>query len=323
MKGGMMRFEDVKRVAMVGAGTMGAGMGMCYAQAGYEVTLYSRSPEGLDRALARMVKSQDVFVQEGLISPEEAHAAQGRIATTVHLEEALAGVQYVLESVPENLALKQDLFRQMESLCPADTILATNTSGLSITAIASACEHPERVGGQHWANPAEIVPLVEVVRGEQTSDNTVDVIYCITEKLGKAPVVVQKDIPGFASNRLQYAVLREALHLVASGVLSPEDVDRTLKNGVGFRYPWLGPLETVDLGGLDVFHAISQYLFKELSTMQTTPEFFDRLAAEGKYGIKTGEGFYHYAPGDRDEILRKRDLYFIRQLKLIREVQGR
>jgi 3-hydroxybutyryl-CoA dehydrogenase len=317
-----MKFENVKRVAMVGAGTMGAGMAMCYAQVGYEVALCSKSPEGLERALSRIAKSQAVWVQEGLISAEEAEAARGRIATSTRLEEALDGVQYMLESVPENLALKQDLFRQMESLCPADTVLATNTSGLSITAIASVCEHPERVGGQHWANPAEIVPLVEVVRGELTSDNTVDVIYRVTEKLGKVPVVVKKDIPGFASNRLQYAVLREALYLVESGVLSPEDVDRTLKSGVGFRYPWLGPLETVDLGGLDVFHTISQYLFRELSTMQTTPEFFDQLAADGKYGIKTGEGFYKYEAGARDEILRKRDLYFIRQLKLLREVRN-
>ncbi len=316
-----MKFEEVERMAMVGAGTMGAGMAMCYAQAGYEVSLYSQSPEGLDRALSRIEKSQAVFVEEGLVSAEEAEAAQGRISTTTRLEEALAGVQFVLESVPEDLDLKQTLFREMESFCAADTILTTNTSGLSITAIASACQHPERVGGQHWANPAEIVPLVEVIRGEQTSDNTVDIIYRVTEKLGKMPVRVQKDVPGFASNRLQYAVLREALYLVEAGVLTPEDVDRTLKNGVGFRYPWLGPLETVDLGGLDVFYTISDYLFKELSTMQAPPEFFGQLAAEGKYGIKTGEGFYRYEPDARDEILRKRDLYFIRQLKLLREIR--
>jgi 3-hydroxybutyryl-CoA dehydrogenase len=149
-----------------------------------------------------------------------------------------------------------------------------------------------------------------------------DLVYQITKRLKKEPVRVQKDIPGFASNRLQYAILREALYLVETGVLSPEDVDRTLKNGVGFRYPWLGPLETVDLGGLDVFHTIAQYLFKELSTMQTSPEFFDRLAADGKYGIKAGEGFYRYEPDARDEILRKRDLYFIRQLKLLGEIGG-
>jgi 3-hydroxyacyl-CoA dehydrogenase len=301
---------------------MGAGMSLCYAQAGYEVALFSRTQASLDRALGRIESSQAVLVQEGLISAEGAEAARGRITTTTQLEAALDGVQFVLESVPEDLGLKQGLFREMEALCPADTILATNTSGLSITEIASVCEHPERVGGQHWANPPEIVPLVEVIRGEQTADDTIDVIYRVTEKLEKMPVVVQKEVPGFASNRLQYALLREALHLVAEGVVSAEDVDRTLKNGVGFRYPWLGQLETVDLGGLDVFHAIAQYLFPELSTMQTTPEFFDRLAKEGKYGIKTGEGFFRYGADAREEILHKRDLYFVRQLKLLRELRG-
>jgi len=317
-----MRFEDVQRMAMIGAGTMGAGMGMCYAQAGYEVALYDVQAAQLPMALERIANSQAVLVAEGLLPAEEAEAARGRITTTTDLAEALDGVQFVLEAAPERLDLKQRLFREMEGLCPADTILATNTSGLSITAIASACQHPERVGGQHWANPAEIVPLVEVIRGERTSDETLDVIYRVTEKLGKVPVLVQKDVPGFASNRLQFAVLREALHLVAEGVVSAEDVDRTLKNGVGFRYPWLGPLETADLGGLDTFHSVAQYLLPALSTMQETPEFFDRLVEEGKLGIKTGEGFYAYDPEDRDEILRERDLYFIRQLKLIRAIRG-
>jgi 3-hydroxybutyryl-CoA dehydrogenase len=311
-----VRFEDVRRVAIIGAGTMGSGMCQCFAQAGYEVALYSQGTERLERARARIQKSQALFVQEALISAEEAEAARARITPTTRLEEALSGVEYALEAVPENLELKQSLFRRMDGLCPPDTILTTNTSGLSIAAIASACRHPERVGGMHWANPPEIVPLVEVIRGETTSDNTMDVIYRVTERLGKVPVRVNKDVTGFASNRLQYALLREALHLVETGVVSVEDVDRTLKNGAGFRYPWLGPLETVDLGGAEVFHSVCQYLLPALSTMQSTPEFYDRLIAEGKWGLKTGEGFYRYEPGARDEILRKRDVYFIRQLKL-------
>lgn len=317
----MIEFDRVRRAAMIGAGTMGAGMGLCFAQAGYEVTLYDVSAEQLGRAQARIAHSQQVFVQEGLISADDAEAAQGRIATTTQLAEAVDGVQYVLEAAPEALDLKRALFRDLEAVCPPDTILASNTSGLSITAIAAACRYPERVGGMHWANPAEIVPLVEVIRGEKTSGNTIDVIYRVTERLGKVPVLIRKEVPGFASNRLQFAVLREALHLVAEGVVTPEDVDRTLKCGVGFRYPWLGPLETADLGGLDVFHSVAQYLLPTLSTGQTTPEFFDRLIREGKLGIKTGQGFYEYGEGARDEILRKRDLYFMRQLKLLREVR--
>jgi 3-hydroxybutyryl-CoA dehydrogenase len=317
-----MKFEDIHSVGMIGSGTMGAGMSWCFALAGYQVKLYDLNPEQLEKARARIKAIHKLFVEEGLASEDEAQAASERIQTVTHQEESLEGAQYVLEAVTENLALKQKLFAQFEACCPLGAILATNTSGLRITEIASVCQHPERVAGMHWANPPEIVPLVEVIRGEQTSDETVDIIYKVTEKLGKLPVVVNKDIPGFVSNRLQYAVLREALHLVDAGIVSVEDVDRTLKGGVGFRYPWLGPLETVDLGGVDVFYGISLYLLKELSNMSSPPEFFGKLMQEGKLGIKSGQGFYDYSGASRDEVLRKRDLYFVRQLKLIREVQA-
>jgi len=299
---------------------MGSGMALCFAQAGYGVHLYSVTAKRLEWALTRIRSSQALFVQEGLVSAEAAEAARQRIAVTTDLAQAIAGAQFVLETAPENLELKQQLFRDIEALCPADVILATNTSGLSITAIASACQHPERVGGMHWANPAEIVPLVEVNRGEKTSQHTIDLIYQVAERLGKVPVRVNKDIPGFASNRLQYALLREALHLVAEGVVSPEDVDRTLKCGVGFRYPWLGPLETVDLGGVDVFNSVARYLFKALSN-STDTTVLERLVAEGRLGIKSGRGFYDYQQSSAEEILRQRDLYFIRQLKLLRAMR--
>jgi 3-hydroxybutyryl-CoA dehydrogenase len=136
------------------------------------------------------------------------------------------------------------------------------------------------------------------------------------------PVLIQKDIPGFALNRLQFAVLREALHLVETGVISPVDVDRVMSYGLGFRYPWLGPLMTADLGGLDVFYTISSYLFKELSTMRRPPKSLDRLVKKGKLGLKTGQGFYDFRKGTMEKVLRKRDLYFVRQWKLIQELQS-
>ena len=305
---------------MIGAGTMGAGIGLCFARAGYEVTLFSKTRAGLDRAARHVERSLDLFVSEGGLSSGLADAAKKRIRYTTQLKKALSDAQFVIESVPERLQLKKDLFRKMETYCASDSILATNTSGLSITAIASACAHPERVIGLHWANPAEFVPLVEVIPGKRTSKKVVDVTYRISEKLGKMPVIIRKEIPGFASNRLQFAVLREALNLVAQGVVSPQDVDRVLKGGVGFRYPWLGALETADLGGLDVFHAIASYLFKELSAADTPPSFFTEIVQSGKLGIKTGAGFYEYEKNSSEAILNKRDRFFVRQLKTMKEI---
>lgn len=245
-----------------------------------------------------------------------------RIDYTKQLDACLDNAQFVLESVPEQLAQKQDLFQQMEERCSPETILATNTSGLGITEIASVCKVPGRVIGMHWANPPEIVPLVEVIRGEQTTNDIVDLTYHLAEKIGKMPVKIEKEVPGFGSNRLQFAVLREALHLVESGVVSPEDVDRVLKGGIGFRYPWLGPLETVDLGGVDVFLRISEYVYPDLCNLESPPPIFNNLVSDGKLGIKTGEGFYQYQSKDRETILRDRDNYFVRQLKLIREMRN-
>jgi len=317
-----VNFEQIHRMTIVGAGTMGAGIGLCFARAGYEVTLCSRTGESLERAMNHVHRSLRLFVSEGGCSSAQAQDTRERIHTETQLEKALAGAQCAIESVPEQLALKQSLFGEMETFCAPDTILATNTSGLSITVIASACAHPERVIGLHWANPAEFVPLVEVIPGEQTAQQVVDLVYRLSENAGKMPVIIRKEIPGFASNRLQFALLREALHLVAEGVVSAQDVDRVLKGGVGFRYPWLGPLETADLGGLDVFHAIATYLFKELSNADAPPQFFSEIVKAGKLGLKSGAGFYAYERDARQRLLEQRDRFFVRQLRMIEEIRG-
>lgn len=316
-----MKLDEIKKAAVIGAGTMGSGMGLCFAQAGYDVILYDISNEDLKRALKRIDNSQEVLIREGIIEPSQAERAKDRISITTDLDKALDDTQFVLEAVPEILDLKKQLFKDLERLSGSETILASNTSGLSITEIASVCDKPERIAGFHWVNPPELVPLVEVIRGEKTSDETIDLIYDLSLTLGKMPVRINKEAPGIGLNRLQFAVLREAFHMVAEGIVSAEDLDRIMKYGLGFRYPWIGPMETADLGGLDVFYNISTYLFNELSDAKTPPESFKNLVDQGHLGIKTGRGFYEYAPDARDEILRKRDLYFIRQWKLINEVK--
>ena len=315
-----MKVEDISRVAIIGAGTMGAGISMCMAQAGYPVMLYDIRKDQIDTAFRRVRNSQEVLIQEGLLTPDRAEAALGVIHGTTSLEEALAEAQFVLEAAPEVLELKHKLFSEMESICTPKWSSRRTPPDSGSRPSASVCRHPGRVGGMHWVNPPELVPLVEVIRGEKTSQETLSLIRDLAERLGKMPVTVQKDVPGFALNRLQFAVLREALHLVATGVVSPEDVDRTMRCGLGFRYPWLGPLQTADLGGLDVFYSVASYLFDALNRDSVPPASFKGLIDAGKLGIKTGEGFYKYEAGSKDEILRKRDLYFIRQWKLIQDI---
>jgi len=317
-----LKLEQVKKVAMIGAGTMGPGMGLCFAKAGLDVMLHDLRADQLDLALGRVRSSLGTLVQEGIVTDAKAAEALGRIRTTAALGEAVADAQFVLEAVPEKLEIKRRIFKDLESFCPPETILASNTSGLSISEIASICKHPARVAGMHWVNPPELVPLVEVIRGRQTSDDTVRLIYALAEKAGKMPVLIQREAAGIGLNRLQFAVMREAFHMVASGIVSPEDLDRIMKYGLGFRYPWIGPFETADLGGLDVFYNISSYLFKELSDAHEPPGYFRDLVQENRLGLKTGRGIYNYDGRSMENILRMRDLYFIRQWKLIQEVQN-
>jgi len=316
-----MTSDDIRQAAVIGAGTMGAGMGLSLALAGREVRLYDIDQGQLDSGLQRIDEALRLFVAEGLASEEQASAARDRIVTTTRLGEALGGVQFVLEAVPEVLKLKQELFPQIEGLVDEETILASNTSGLSITAIASVCRRPERVGGMHWFNPPEIVPLVEVTRGEKTSAQTAELIYQLAEKMGKVPVMVKKEAAGFIGNRMQLALIREALNILAEGVASPEDVDRAVKCSIGFRWSWQGPLETLDLAGLDVGRQVARYLFKDLSNMTEPPEFFERLVDSGRLGVKSGHGFYDYGPDAAEEVVRRRDLYLVRQWRLIQETK--
>ncbi len=295
---------------------MGTGIAWCFAQAGHAVTLYSRQTATLARAQARWDQFQALLVEADLAEAGAAPASE-RIAFSTDLAASVRAAEFVLESVPEDLGLKQQLFGELEALCGPETILATNTSGLSITAIASACQTPGRVVGMHWINPPEIVPLVEVVKGEHTTDAVLDQVCTAARRLGKVPVVVRHDVPGFASNRLQFALLREALHLVEAGIVSVADVDKTLRYGIGLRYSWLGPLETADLGGLEVFAKIAGYLFPQLSNAAAPPPSLTRLVEAGHLGLKTGQGFYEYDPSEASELLLQRDRYLIRQKQLL------
>lgn len=280
--------DTIKTVAVAGAGTMGALIAQTFDAHGYEVTLWNRSTAGLERGRS--------IISENLKAEPEAEQAAARIRMTTD-PECFRSADFVLESIAENLEVKQAFYRQLEPLLKPSCLVSTNTSGLSITALSKAFAAPERFCGMHWINPANLIPLIEVISGEETTSNTADAVYALAEALDKKPIHV-KDVPGFALNRLQFAILREALHMVETGAASIEDVDKAVKYGLGLRYACIGPFETADLGGLDIFCGISEYLFADLADDKEPQELLRRKKVEGKLGLKSGEGFFDYS-GDR------------------------
>jgi 3-hydroxybutyryl-CoA dehydrogenase len=295
------------RVAVIGAGLMGSGIAGEFARGGYDVALVDTHESALVKGVQGLKRSQQALVDFGRLSEHDAEEALARVKPTTNLQEACAGAAILMEAVPENMALKQDMYTRFDKYCLSDAILASNTSGLSISAIASATSRPEKVVGVHFWNPPHVVPLVEVTKGDATSEATVEHMMGVCRRLGKKPIRVEHDIPGFVGNRLQYAVVREALHLLARGVASPEDIDLAMTAGPGLRYGLLGPLRTADLGGLDVFCAISEYLCADLNADSGASPVLKALVAQGKLGAKTGEGFYAYSADELDRFLARRD----------------
>lgn len=273
-------------VAVVGGGTMGSGIATAFLLVGDAVTLVESSPELAASANERVRESLERLARRD--ESIDMNGALDRLDVRGGLD--LAPVMVVVEAVPEDLGIKRDLFGRLENIVDDDVILATNTSSLSITAIAAGLRHPERVIGMHFFNPVPVSALVEVVMGESTSEPTLDTIRALVERLGKTPIVV-RDSPGFASSRLGVALGLEAIRMLESGVASAEDIDTAMK--LGYRHP-MGPLELTDLVGLDVRLAIAEHLTDELGDRFEPPDLLRRLVAEGKLGKKTGQGFHSW-----------------------------
>ena len=280
---------DIKKITIAGAGTMGYSMADIFAQNGYEVTLWNHRQPTLDKAKTK-------------ISP----AAAEKITFTTSLD-AFRGRDLIVESIAENLDIKLDFYRQMSPLADPETIIATNTSGLSINKLAEAVTGPERFLGMHWFNPPTLIPLIEIIKNAKTRPDVARTIYDLSLAIGKKPALVEKDVPGFAANRIQLAVLREALALVRDGVVSVEGADAVMKYGLGFRWACLGPLETVDFGGLGVFYHTSDSLRPGLGESDAVPELLAKKFQAGEYGVKTGKGFYDYAGDKAREATAARD----------------
>lgn len=311
----MKTAKDIKNIVIAGAGTMGSSMGQTFAKYGYTVTLYDSFPAALEKAQNLIKLNQETEVSENIVTAEESAKLLERITYTQE-KDCFKSADFVVEAIVENLEIKHVFWAEASSLVPEDALLASNTSGLSISKIAEAVKGPERFGGMHWINPPHLIPLIEVIQGKETADEAAKAIKDMALAVEKKPVIVQ-DAPGFALNRIQLAVLRECLHIVDQGIATPEAVDDVMKYGLGMRYACLGPFEVCDLGGLDIFYNIASYLFEDLADEK---EPFGMLAdrfEKGQYGVKNGAGFYDYSDGKDAEKIRYRDQMFTKLSKCL------
>jgi 3-hydroxybutyryl-CoA dehydrogenase len=279
------------RLAVVGAGLMGSGIAQVAAQAGWDVTLRDVTDAALTRARDAIRASLGKFVQKGTISAGDAEAAMNRIHTTTDLDAA-AGADLVVEAVFERLDVKQEVFRALDKLCRESAVLATNTSAIPVTQIAVATERPESVVGTHFFSPVPMMKLCELVRGYKTSDTTLATAKAFAEGIGKTTVTVNRDVAGFVTTRLIAAFVVEAVKLVESGVVSPQDLDTACR--LGFGHP-MGPLATTDLTGVDVLLHATRNIYDETADEKFfPPELLQRMVAAGDLGRKSGRGFYSY-----------------------------
>ncbi|MEP2736551.1 MAG: 3-hydroxyacyl-CoA dehydrogenase family protein [Erythrobacter sp.] len=283
-------------IAVVGGGLMGAGIAQIFATAGHNVTVFEPNEE------VRATLHERTWANLEIVGAD--CGAVEKITVVADLAEAVDGATYVTEAAPEKLPLKKSIFADLIALAPHDCILASNTSVIPITHIAEGLDTADRIVGTHWWNPPFLIPLVEVVQAEHTSDQTMQAAMALLESIGKAPAYVRKDTPGFVANRLQHALWREAIAMVAEGVCDPETIDACVKNSFGLRLPVLGPLENADMVGLDLTLDIHHTMMPELDRHDRPNELLEKLVDNGRLGFKSGEGFRRWT---QEEMLELRE----------------
>lgn len=289
---------EIRKVGIVGAGAMGSGIAQICAQTGWETVLYDAFPESLKKGEERILSFWQRGIEKGKTSEVEVSAWKAKLSTSSDIEEASRGMDLIIEAVPEKIELKKSVFRELEGLAPKESVLATNTSGLSISEIAAEIENSGRFVGLHFFNPVPLMPLLEIVRHGETSEETVTISKKVGESLGKTTILVN-DVPGFATSRLGVVLGNEAIRMLAEGVASASDIDTAMK--LGYRHP-MGPLELSDLVGLDVRMDILNSLAEAFEDESYRPHpLLKKLVESGDLGKKAGRGIYDWTSGSREE----------------------
>ena len=305
----------IRTAAVIGTGMMGPGIAATLALGGVRPTILSRTEEGAAKGVEAARAQLRILAENGLAELTEVRDAFDRLSGSSSFDRIVEGVDLVIESAPENMDVKQKMFAHMDAISDRSAVLASNTSGLSITSIASRCRRPERVLTTHFWNPPHLMPLVEIVQGEKTSPQVAQTMRELLVGCGKVPVIVKKDRPGQLGNRLQMALVREAAYIVEEGIADVEDVDLVAKNGFGLRMPVYGIFEHQDAVGLDMGLSIVDYVAKDLYNLPRAPNAYRAKVAHGDLGAKTGKGFYDWSKKSIEEVKARRDRFVIDVLR--------
>jgi len=309
--------DSSKKIAVIGAGTMGHGIALVFALNECQTHLVDIDTRIIEKSISEIRNNIQTLLDLGLTTQKKAESGLKLIRGTTEIEVA-KGADFVVEAVPERIELKKQVFRKLDELCPKDTILASNTSTLSISEIAEATERPDKVVGTHWMNPPYILPLVEVIRGDKTSDSTVSAAINLMRKLGKEPILC-KDVAGFIVNRLQFAMVVEALNLLEQGIATMEDIDKVWTRHLGIRYTLMGPMQALDNLGLDVALDCQTYLYEKLQASKfQPPKILKQKVEAGELGVKSGKGFHNYEGENIGDLIGARDKRFVRLLRELR-----
>ncbi len=293
-----METPTIKKISVIGPGMMGHAIAQEFAVAGYEVMLCGRSEERLKLASDKIERSLIELTEWEIISENAIGPSLERLQTTTDLTAAGSSADLIVEAVVEELEVKHELFSKLETICPQDTIFASNTSSMLPSVLAAATRRPDRFLVAHYFNPPYLMPLVEIVRGKETSDATVEVVYNLMKSMDKSPIICQKEAPGFIANRLQLVLWREAFNIVQKGIASPQDVDLAVKNSFGRRLGMVGPFELYEyIDGYDLTLQCEKYMLPDMDTSSESYPLLLEKVEKGELGAKTGKGFYEWTPG--------------------------